>query len=55
MRKDYDTPRLAVYGTVDKITGAFGNQNARDAIFYGGVEIEGYPTNGSQDGIVVPK
>jgi hypothetical protein len=50
MKKTYNTPKLTIYGTVDRITQAFGDPNLNDTIYLGQTT---FGFQGSQDGVVV--
>ena len=54
MKKQYATPQVRRYGTVDAITGAFGSTNQTDTIFNSDGSILATDQEGSVDGVVVP-
>lgn len=53
MKKTYFVPELKVHGSVEEITGAFGNENITDTIFNADGTVRGQDV-GSRDGVVVP-
>jgi hypothetical protein len=49
MKKVYHSPKLTIHGNLSEITQAQGNQNAKDAVIFGGTA---FPANGSRDFVI---
>jgi hypothetical protein len=54
VKESYQTPKLAVHGTVEEITKAFGNDSATDTIYWPDGRIYGYD-DGSRDAVILPR
>lgn len=54
MKKQYFVPKLRIHGSVDDITGAFGNESFTDTVFASDGVTELETDRGSVDGILIP-
>ena len=55
-KKSFNAPKLHVYGKIANLTQAFGNVSVADFVFIGSSNVQhGFPSVGSQDGIIVPR